>query len=83
MLTSQAAIEWARSRFVSNPPLSLSMSDSSLLPSSQAAYDPAEKPPSFGHALKKYFALDHDYVNLNNGAPPHFVIWTNQTHCKV
>ena len=44
------------------------MSESTLLPSSQGAYDPAEKPPPFGHALKKYFALDHDYVNLNNGS---------------
>ena len=35
--------------------------------SAQGTYDPAEKPPPFGHALKKYFALDPDYVNLNNG----------------
>ena len=24
-------------------------------------------PPKFGHALKEYFALDPDYVNLNHG----------------
>ncbi|KAI0635825.1 PLP-dependent transferase [Trametes polyzona] len=33
-----------------------------------ATYDVNEKPPPFGHPLKKYFALDDDYVNLNNGS---------------
>ncbi|KAM5530993.1 hypothetical protein V8D89_015320 [Ganoderma adspersum] len=40
----------------------------STLSSAQGAYDPTEKPPPFGHVLKKYFALDPDYVNLNNGS---------------
>ena len=35
--------------------------------SAQGTYDPPEKPPPFGYALKKYFALDPGYVNLNNG----------------
>ncbi|KAL1658475.1 pyridoxal phosphate-dependent transferase [Schizophyllum commune] len=27
-----------------------------------------KQPPKFGHALKEYFALDPDYVNLNHGS---------------
>ena len=30
-------------------------------------YDRDEKPPPFGHAMKVYFGLDEDYVNLNHG----------------
>ena len=45
----------------------------STLSSTRGAYDPTEKPPPFGHALKKYFALDPDYVNLNNGTPAYSI----------
>ncbi|KAI0635824.1 PLP-dependent transferase [Trametes polyzona] len=43
-----------------------------------ATYDPNENPPPFGHSLKKYFALEDDYVNLNNGSygsPPLPVVY--------
>ncbi|TCD65231.1 hypothetical protein EIP91_002939 [Steccherinum ochraceum] len=33
-----------------------------------STYDPSVPPPAFGHALKKYWAFDEGYVNLNNGA---------------
>ncbi|KAL1940493.1 hypothetical protein VTO73DRAFT_9065 [Trametes versicolor] len=39
-----------------------------LVPSKGESYDPAEKPPPFGHALKQYIPLDEDYVNLNPGS---------------
>ncbi|KAI0833344.1 PLP-dependent transferase [Trametes gibbosa] len=39
-----------------------------LTPVAGETYDPSQKPPSFGHPLKYYFALDEDYVNLNNGS---------------
>ncbi|PIL35672.1 hypothetical protein GSI_02402 [Ganoderma sinense ZZ0214-1] len=38
------------------------------LSSVRGTYDLTEKPSPFGHALKKFFALDPDYVNLNNGS---------------
>lgn len=38
-----------------------------LVPSKGESYDPTEKPPPFGHALKQYIPLDEDYVNLNPG----------------
>ena len=38
-----------------------------LTPSEGETYDASQKPPPFGHALKHYFALDDDYVNLNHG----------------
>lgn len=38
-----------------------------LVPSKGESYDPAERPPPFGYALKKYIPLDQDYVNLNPG----------------
>ena len=38
-----------------------------LTPSEGETYDANQKPPPFGHALKHYFALDDDYVNLNHG----------------
>ncbi|KAI9057288.1 PLP-dependent transferase [Trametes sanguinea] len=44
-------------------------------------YDTSQKPPPFGHALKRYFALDEDYVNLNNGSygtPPLPVLFAIQ-----
>ncbi|KAI0078832.1 PLP-dependent transferase [Panus rudis PR-1116 ss-1] len=31
-------------------------------------YDPESKPPPFGHPLRKYWAFDDSYVNLNNGS---------------
>ncbi|KAI0775301.1 PLP-dependent transferase [Trametes elegans] len=39
-----------------------------LTPSPSETYDASQKPPPFGHALKHYFALDEDYVNLNHGS---------------
>ncbi|EIW53854.1 PLP-dependent transferase [Trametes versicolor FP-101664 SS1] len=39
-----------------------------LVPSKGESYDPAERPPPFGYALKKYIPLDQDYVNLNPGS---------------
>ncbi|KAI0368661.1 PLP-dependent transferase [Pilatotrama ljubarskyi] len=39
-----------------------------LTPFSGETYDVSQKPPPFGHALKHYFALDEDYVNLNHGS---------------
>ena len=27
-----------------------------------------QPPPPFGHALLKYFAIDPEYINLNNGS---------------
>ncbi|KAI8980100.1 PLP-dependent transferase [Trametes punicea] len=39
-----------------------------LTPSEGETYDASQKPPPFGHAMKQYFALDEDYVNLNNGS---------------
>ncbi|KAI1797220.1 hypothetical protein LXA43DRAFT_1089105 [Ganoderma leucocontextum] len=38
----------------------------------EGACGPAEKPPPFGHALKKSSPLDPGYVNLNNGTLAHF-----------
>ena len=38
-----------------------------LSPAPGESYDASQKPPPFGHALKHYFALDDDYVNLNHG----------------
>ncbi|CAL1716184.1 unnamed protein product [Somion occarium] len=39
------------------------------LPASKVdTYDPSSKPPAFGHDLKKYWAFDENYVNLNNGS---------------
>ncbi|EIW57456.1 PLP-dependent transferase [Trametes versicolor FP-101664 SS1] len=49
-----------------------------LTPGPGETYDASSKPPPFGHALKPYFALDEDYVNLNNGSygtPPLPVIY--------
>ncbi|TFK94027.1 PLP-dependent transferase [Polyporus arcularius HHB13444] len=39
-----------------------------LSPAPGESYDTSQKPPSFGHPLKQYFALDDDYVNLNHGS---------------
>ena len=39
-----------------------------LSPAPGESYDASQKPPPFGHALKHYFALDDDYVNLNHGS---------------
>ncbi|KAI0671630.1 PLP-dependent transferase [Trametes maxima] len=44
------------------------MSVRQLTPIGGEAYDVNQKPPPFGHALKYYFALDPDYVNLNHGS---------------
>ena len=33
--------------------------------SSKGLYD--SQPPAFGHALKAYYAMDPEYINLNNG----------------
>ncbi|KAI0649240.1 PLP-dependent transferase [Trametes meyenii] len=44
------------------------MSIRQLTPIGGEAYDASQKPPPFGHSLKYYFALDPDYVNLNNGS---------------
>ena len=41
---------------------------STFAPLPGETYDATQKPPSFGHALKQYFAFDKDYVNLNHGA---------------
>ncbi|OSD06472.1 PLP-dependent transferase [Trametes coccinea BRFM310] len=52
-----------------------------LTPSEGETYDASQKPPPFGHALKRYFALDEDYVNLNNGSygtPPLPVLFAVQ-----
>ncbi|KAL1949376.1 hypothetical protein VTO73DRAFT_8257 [Trametes versicolor] len=50
------------------------------MPGPGETYDAKSKPPSFGHALKPYFAFDEDYVNLNNtgafGTPPLPVIYS-------
>jgi len=32
---------------------------------SKGLYD--SQPPAFGHALKAYYAMDPEYINLNNG----------------
>lgn len=45
----------------------LTMPIPNLAPGPGETYDASQKPPPFGHALKPYFALDEDYVNLNNG----------------
>ena len=29
-----------------------------------------QAPPPFGHALLKHYALDPEYINLNNGGVP-------------
>ncbi|KAH9850270.1 PLP-dependent transferase [Lenzites betulinus] len=39
-----------------------------LTPVAGEAYDASQAPPPFGHPLKAYFALDENYVNLNNGS---------------
>ncbi|KAI0349361.1 PLP-dependent transferase [Trametes cingulata] len=39
-----------------------------LTPREGEGYEAGEVPPPFGHALKKYFPLDPDYVNLNPGS---------------
>ncbi|KAI0653063.1 PLP-dependent transferase [Cubamyces menziesii] len=39
-----------------------------LIPSQWETYDPSQKPPPFGHAMKRYMPLDEDYVNLNPGS---------------
>ena len=36
-------------------------------PAPGESFDAKGKPPPFGHALKHYFALDEEYVNLNHG----------------
>lgn len=36
-------------------------------PEKQYTYNPADKPPPFGHAMKKLWGFDPDYVNLNHG----------------
>lgn len=36
-------------------------------PDRQHTYDPASRPPPFGHALKVFWALDPQYLNLNHG----------------
>ncbi len=46
-----------------------------LVPSKGESYDPAERPPPFGHALKQYFPLDEDYVNLNPGEWRRILYW--------
>lgn len=37
-------------------------------PNKQHTYDPAVKPPPFGHPLKVFWALDPQYLNLNHGS---------------
>ncbi|KAK7691099.1 hypothetical protein QCA50_006202 [Cerrena zonata] len=44
------------------------MSISGLPPSKLDSFDPSSTPPPFGHQLKKYWAFDDDYVNLNHGS---------------
>jgi hercynylcysteine S-oxide lyase len=34
-----------------------------------------QPPPPFGHALLKYYALDPEYINLNNGSVLPTVLW--------
>ena len=41
-----------------------------LAPGPGESFDADGKPPPFGHALKHYFALDEEYVNLNHGKNP-------------
>ena len=40
-----------------------------FVPNSEIHTLTQKPPPKFGHALKEYFALDPDYVNLNHGTP--------------
>ncbi|KAH8099934.1 PLP-dependent transferase [Cristinia sonorae] len=39
-----------------------------IAPGTGYTYDPNSKPPPFGHPLKKYWAFDKDYINLNHGS---------------
>ena len=34
-----------------------------------------QPPPPFGHSLLKYYALDPEYINLNNGGVVPTVLW--------
>ena len=39
-----------------------------------------QPPPPFGHALLKYYALDPEYINLNNGVVVPRLY--RRTHCS-
>lgn len=44
--------------------MSLAASDIS---SDRYTYDPSSKPPEFGKAVRKYWAFEDGYVNVNHG----------------
>ena len=38
-----------------------------LHPGARHAYDPDTQPPEFGEEVRKYWAFEEDYVNVNRG----------------
>ena len=49
-------------RYIDDTPTSIVMENTEGF-----TYDPSATPPSFGHAMRKYWGFEEKYVNVNHG----------------